>query len=154
MLKLAIGAHVMLTTNVDVADGLVNGARGEVVHVVVNDGKVTKVLVQFDHPDVGLKAIQSSAYHSAFPQAVPIVKHEVKFPAHGRRGAEVTRLQFPLTLSWTTTIHKVHGLTLDDILVDMKGGRFSPGQAYVAFSRVKTLQGLHICNFSAAAIKK
>ena len=154
VLKLAIGARVMLTTNVDVADGLVNGARGEVVHVVVNDGKVTKVLVKFDHPDVGLKAIQSSAYRSAFPQAVAIIKHEVKFPAQGRRGAEVTRLQFPLTLSWATTIHKVQGLTLDEIVVDMKGGRFSPGQAYVAFSRVKTLQGLHICNFSAAAIKK
>ena len=43
--------------------------------------------------------------------------------------------------------------TLEEIVVDMKGGRFSPGQAYVAFSRVKTLPGLHILNFNFRAIK-
>ena len=128
-------ARAMLTTNVDVSDGLVNGARGEVVHVVSdNSGKIIKILVQFDHPEVGVKAIQSSAYRSAFPQAVPLSKLEVKFPAMGKQGAEVTRLQFPLTLAWATTIHKVQGLTLNEIVVDMKGGHFSPGQAYVAFS--------------------
>ena len=46
----------------------------------------------------------------------------------------------------------MQGLTLDKIVVDMKGGRFSPGQAYVAFSRVKFLTDLHTLNFTRKAI--
>ena len=119
----------MLTTNIDVSDGLVNGARGEVVHIVTNDtGKVTKILDKFDNPEVRSKAKLTSPYRSRLNEAVPIAKHEAIFLAKGKRGSEVTRLQFPLTLAWATTIHKVQGLTLDEIVVDMKGGRFSPGQ--------------------------
>ena len=109
------------------------------------------MLVKFDSSEVGLKARQCSPNQY---DAVPLHKHEVIFLAKGKRGSEVTRLQFPLTLAWATTIHKVQGLTLDQKVVDMKGGHFSPGQAYVAFSRVRTLQGLHILNFNEKAIKR
>ena len=154
-LKLAIGARIMLVANIDVSDGLVNGARGEVVNIVTNTNHtVTSVLVNFDNQQVGIKAIQTSPYQAGHPNAVPIGKHGTVFHAKHKRGSEITRLQFPLTLAWATTIHKVQGLTLDEIVVDMKGGRFNPGQAYVAFSRVKTLQGLHILNFNASAIKR
>ena len=126
----------MLTTNVDVSYGLVDGARGEVVDLVTNDtGKVTTVLVNFDSTEVGSKAKVSRPYRSRFGEAVPLAKHEVKFLAICKRCSEVTRLQFPLTQAWATTIHKVQGLTLDEIVIDIKDGRFSPGQAYVAFSR-------------------
>ena len=94
--------------------------------------------------------IQSSQYRGRFPNAVPLSKHEVVFFSRGKRGSEIKRLQFPLTLAWATTIHKVLGWTLDEIVVDMKGGRFSP----VAVSRVKTLTGLHILNFNSKSIKK
>ena len=124
------------------------------VHVVTNsNNQVSQVLVKFDNSRVGLKSIQSSPYRFTYPHAVPLTKYEVMFFARGKRGSEITRLQFPLTLAWATTIHKVQGLTLDEIVVDMKGGRFSPGQAYVAFSRVRTLSGLHILNFNVKAIK-
>lgn len=61
VLKIAVGAGVMLTVNVNVSDGLVNGARGEIVHVVTGAShKVNKIIVKFDDPNVGLQAIQSS----------------------------------------------------------------------------------------------
>lgn len=63
--------------------------------------------------------------------------------------AEVSWRQFPLA----TTIHKVQGLNLDQIIVDMKGRGFNAGQAYVTFSREKTLQGLFINKFNLVNIK-
>ena len=84
-------------------------------------------------------------------KVVNFCKRSQLLKAKGKRGSEITRL--PLTLAWATTIHKVQGLTLDEIVVDMKGSRFSSGQAYVAFSRVKKLEGLHILNFNKKVIK-
>ena len=90
---------------------------------------------------LGLKAIQTSPYRTTFNDAVPLTKHEVVFLAKGKKGSEITRLQFPLTLAWATTIHKVQGLTLDETVVDMKGGRFSAGQLMLP------LKDYRVCTF-------
>ena len=151
-LHLAVGAEVMLTVNIDVSDGLVNGARGRVEAIIKTGNQVSLVLVSFHHQRVGVKAISRSHYRTQHPRAVPISRHEAVFNIGRNKAAEVTRRQFPLVLAWATTIHKVQGLILDQIVVDMKGQTFNAGQAYVAFSRVKTLQGLFIKNFNPASI--
>ena len=61
------------------------------------------------------------------------------------------RTQFPLTLAWAVTVHKYQGLTLPEIVVDMlpSKGTFSPGQAYVAFSRVRQLEKTTRCELQS-----
>lgn len=52
--------------------------------------------------------------------------------------------QIPLRLAWAVTIHKSQGQTYDEVQIDMGSGAFSPGQTYVALSRVRSMDGLYL----------
>ena len=49
--------------------------------------------------------------------------------------------QYPLRLAWAITIHKSQGLTFNHAIIDVSPS-FAHGQAYVAISRCKSLEGM------------
>ena len=52
--------------------------------------------------------------------------------------------QLPVRLGWAVTIHKAQGATLEAARIDLGRRAFSPGQTYVALSRLTTLEGLYL----------
>ena len=60
---------------------------------------------------------------------------------------DIQRVEFPITLAWACTVHKVQGLTLERVVISsdlIKQRAFNYGQIYVALSRATSLQGLYI----------
>ena len=55
-----------------------------------------------------------------------------------------TFTQYPVQLAWALTIHKSQGLTFSNVRIDLGEGAFSSGQAYVALSRCRSLEGMSL----------
>ena len=146
------GCRVMLTTNIDIADRLINGQMGTVIKIEVdgNTKKTNIVYIKFDDSEAGKDATAKHSNNFAHNnQAVPIVPvlAKIKIKLGKPSSPELQRTQFPLTLAYACTVHKVQGLTLKNVVISfdlLKQRSFNYGQIYVALSRSTTLQGLHI----------
>lgn len=129
-LKLAVGAQVMLLKNLSTEDGLVNGAVG-----------VVKSIDKYGFPKVKFNCGITKLIDKTSTWRVKI------------KGVVVASFtQLPLKLAWSTTIHKSQGLTLDKVRIALKGC-FADGQAYVALSRARSIEGVFLDDFQPSFVK-
>lgn len=150
-LKVKIGAEVMLTYNIDVVDGLTNGAFGKIVGFEFDENKKLKfIMIEFYSDVVGKERRNKyPGYKAKYPKATAIGLHEAHYNVENRfstSSSKATAINYPLKLSFAVTGHRVQGQTVlrpKYAVTDLKKARF-PGQAYVMLSRVESMDQLII----------
>ena len=144
----------MLTANMDICDGLVNGSLGSVAGFeYYSKGEVRYVMVEFDDPNDGKKHRLSlrDDIQRRYPGKIvtQIERREERFSLSKDRdyaSSGGVAVNFPLKLCFAATGHKVQGYTvkspsalkIDLAGVDGKTSRFCPPAiVYVMLSRVQ-----------------
>ena len=145
--KLKKGVRITITSNIDLANRLINGQFGVVFDFAYIDSSITKVYVKLDDQNAGKNAMSKDLYASKY-KVLPIQRTEPNITISKKFSETFKKTQFPLTLPWACTVHKVQGLTpLNSTVVSLElieQRSFSPGQIYVALSRSTSFSKLNM----------
>ena len=128
--KFKVGANVMLTMNM-MDMGLANGSQG-----IIKEMGDKFIKVEF-------KSEPSNKIIEIYRWPYLMIMGKSWY----------MRFQFPLSLCWAVTIHKVQGGNLDTAVINLGKCIFAPSQAYVALSRVRSLKGVYLLDYDRESIK-
>lgn len=123
-LQLCVGCQVMLLHNLDLTNQLCNGSRG--------------VIISFTS-ETNLPIVK---FMNGLVRTIDYKTWEID--ENGDKIVSYT--QIPLKVAYAISIHKSQGISLDFCQIEVHG-IFTPGQLYVALSRVRSIEGLSLTDF-------
>lgn len=144
-LKLIQGVRYMVTNNIDVSDGLFNGATGILKFIEIRSNKPYAVYLKFDDSSVGRKARTGNVNSNCNIEEdwIPILRRKEQFTTTAKSSINVIREQYPLVPAEAITIHKSQGQSLEQVVVHLDKG-MNRQLLYVACSRATSLAGLFL----------
>lgn len=172
-LKLRTGMVIILRSNISPKQGLVNGSQGIVIGFANIDPKRLPRVAEVDDNGAPISPQGQPILYSTYAMLQvakicefvdqadkkqwPVVRfhngltrlimaecsvNKYYIPEQ-RLPVLVCRTQIPLMAGWAMTVHRSQGMTMDRVVVDLAKA-FERGQAYVALSRTRTLEGLQL----------
>lgn len=127
LLKLKVEAQVIFCRN-NPSQGYMNGTIAKVTYL--SDDTIT--VKREDGQVIDVQKVSWDNVQSVYNKET----HKMESCLAG------SFVQYPLKLAWAITIHKSQGMTFDRMHLDLSMGTFQAGQAYVAISRMRSLDGL------------
>ena len=125
--ELVENSQVIVTRNIDIYAGKVNGMRGVIKHLQDNS--------------VIIKDTEGILHNISYYKDI-VDKNEKVHISH-----------MPLKVSYALSIHKSQGMTIDALEIDLGENIFTCGQAYTALSRAKSLRNIKIIDVSKNSFK-
>ena len=135
ILNLKLGARVMICKNDTKNHQYVNGSMGKIAGFQEENHEITSITVMLDNKQ--FVTLEKATWN--------INEYVLNSDAQLELKKIGEFKQFPLKLAYAITIHKSQGQTWDNVCVDLGGeNAFAAGQVYVALSRVRTIEGIHL----------
>lgn len=159
LLTLFSGCEMMVTQNKDVSNGIASGTTATFDHVKLKDGIQPHPLrlhgywvkaVNIEEVDyIVLKWKEGSLRQGTFKlfPTKSTFTADFPFPVDGKLTREkipISLEHLPAVLNYATTVHKLQGQSLDSLVITEWAPNNFRGWAYVALSRVKTIDGLYL----------
>jgi ATP-dependent DNA helicase PIF1 len=144
LVEMAVGAQVVVTSNVDIDAGVVNGTRAVISGY---RGSPTS-------PDaVFLKLTNGAVYSLQRMKAI----YDVDGATGGYGMSDAANASYvgyyPLKMAWAISTHKAQGMTLDAVEVNLGRSIFEKGQAYTALSRARSLADVRVTDVHIGSFK-